>query len=187
MALKWLGDALCGGDSEQSQRELSGAASAVREYLANWRKYVGEVASRLKGVRQLFLVGRGTSMAAVGAGALVIKESDHFHAEGMSSAAFRHGPFEMLSAETFVGVFAGGKKTRELNLRLAMDIRAAGGDSEVIGKAAEMECFRVAECASGVRPILEILPVQMITIALAVLAGREAGKFDRATKITTTE
>jgi glucosamine--fructose-6-phosphate aminotransferase (isomerizing) len=187
MALKWLGDALCGGDSEQSQRELSGAASAVREYLGNWRKYVEQVALRLKGVRQLFLVGRGTSLAAVGAGALVIKESDHFHAEGMSSAAFRHGPFEMLSAETFVGVFAGEEKTRELNLRLSADVRAAGGASEVIGEATEMECFRVAESANSVRPILEILPVQMITIALAALAGREAGKFDRAAKITATE
>jgi glucosamine--fructose-6-phosphate aminotransferase (isomerizing) len=37
------------------------------------------------------------------------------------------------------------------------------------------------------RPILEMLPVQMITIALAALAGREAGKFERATKVTTTE
>ena len=37
------------------------------------------------------------------------------------------------------------------------------------------------------RPLLEMLPVQMITIALAALAGREAGKFERATKVTTTE
>jgi len=38
-----------------------------------------------------------------------------------------------------------------------------------------------------VQPILEILPVQMITIALAALANREAGKFERATKVTIVE
>jgi glucosamine--fructose-6-phosphate aminotransferase (isomerizing) len=45
----------------------------------------------------------------------------------------------------------------------------------------------VPECDAAIRPILEILPVQMITIALAALAGREAGKFERATKVTATE
>ena len=53
----------------------------------------------LNNTRHLFLVGRGASLASVATGALIIKESDHFHAEGMSSAAFRHGPFEMLEAK----------------------------------------------------------------------------------------
>jgi glutamine---fructose-6-phosphate transaminase (isomerizing) len=66
----------------------------------------------LGGIRHLFLVGRGSSLAAVGTGALMVKESDHFHAEGMSSAAFRHGPFEMLSPETFVFVFSANKDSR---------------------------------------------------------------------------
>ena len=57
--------------------------------------------------RHLFLVGQGASLAAVGTGAGIVKEADHFHGEGMSSAAFRHGPFEMLSDETFVLVFGG--------------------------------------------------------------------------------
>ena len=93
MMLQWLGDALCGQDAEPTRSKMKGAASAVAAYLADWKKRVADVAERLSGIRDLFLVGRGTSLAAVGAGALVIKESDHFHAEGMSSAAFRHGPF----------------------------------------------------------------------------------------------
>jgi glutamine---fructose-6-phosphate transaminase (isomerizing) len=47
--------------------------------------------------------------------------------------------------------------------------------------------LRLPKHSTAARPILEILPVQMITLALAALAGREAGKFERATKITTTE
>ena len=104
----------------------------------------------------------------------------------MSSASFRHGPFEMLSAETCVIVFAGDAKTRGLNLRLLKDIQQQGGRSELIGEKSPQKYFRVAE-HPGIRPILEILPAQMMTLALAVLAGREAGKFERATKITATE
>jgi glucosamine--fructose-6-phosphate aminotransferase (isomerizing) len=187
MMLQWLGDALCGQDAELSRSKMKEAGSAVAAYLADWKKRVADIAERLSGIRDLFLVGRGASLAAVGAGALVIKESDHFHAEGMSSAAFRHGPFEMLSGEVFVGVFSGDSKTRELNHGLLADIRQAGGRGEFIGETSTFESFRLPECDAAIRPILEMLPVQMITIALAALAGREAGKFERATKVTTTE
>ncbi len=187
MMLQWLGDALCGEEAEQCRRELKGAAPSAAAFLADWTTHVHDAAELLSGIRDLFLVGRGSSLAAVGAGALVMKESDHFHAEGMSSAAFRHGPLEMLSGETFVVVFAGDEKTRKLNEGLLRDVRQAGGRAELIGETSAFESFRLAPHAAAIRPILEMLPMQMITIALAALTGREAGKFVRATKITTTE
>jgi hypothetical protein len=39
----------------------------------------------------------------------------------------------------------------------------------------------------SIQPILEILPVQMITLALAAQMGREPGRFELATKVTTRE
>jgi len=187
MVLKFLGDILCQGDLEQSRRELKKAPSAADEYLSRWNDHVDVLARKLRRVGQLFLVGRGPSLAAVGTGALIIKESDHFHAEGMSSAAFRHGPFELLSGDTFVVVFSGDAKTRDLNRRLAADIQQAGGHAEFIGEDSPLDAFRLPEISESVRPILEILPVQMMTIALAALRNREAGKFERAAKITATE
>jgi len=187
MVLKWLADALCGGSAEQSRHELESSVGLVSTYLAAWRAHVAELASRLEGIEDLFVVGRGASLAAVGAGALIIKESAHFHSEGMSSAAFRHGPFEMLSGKIFVAVLAGDEKTLELNERLSRDIRDGGGHADIIGEDSSLASFRLADSGSGVRPILEILPLQMLTIALAALGGREAGKFERATKITTVE
>jgi len=187
MMLDWLACILTHGDVEQCREELGTAGRAAQEYLATWREHVSSIAGKLEGVRQLFVVGRGRSLAAVGAGSLVIKESDHFPAEGMSSAAFRHGPVEMLAKETFVLVFAGDEKTRDLNEGLVKDIQQSGGRGELVGENARLECFRLPKHGSRIRPIFEILPVQMMTIALAALAGREAGKFDRATKVTSTE
>lgn len=187
MALKWLGDVLCERDARQSRRELKHAPAAVAAYLADWKEYVHRLAERLNRIRHLFLVGRGASLAAVGTGALIVKESDHFHAEGMSSAAFRHGPLEMLSDETLVVVFSGDDRTRKLNHRLLADIQQEGGRAELVGETAALDCFRLAERSGSIRPILEILPIQMITLALAAQAGREPGKFELATKVTTTE
>jgi glucosamine--fructose-6-phosphate aminotransferase (isomerizing) len=187
MVLKFLGDVLCQRDPKQSRRELKITAPSVAEYLSRWRKHVELLANKLHRIRHLFFVGRGASLAAVGTGALIIKESDHFHAEGMSSAAFRHGPFEMLSQDTFVVVFSGDDKTRDLNQRLLSDIQQGGGRAEFVGENSSLAPFRLDNHGDSIRPILEILPVEMITIALAALVSREAGKFERATKVTTTE
>jgi glutamine---fructose-6-phosphate transaminase (isomerizing) len=187
MALKWLGDVLCQRDLGQSLEQLQAAAPAAAAYLADWKRHVKILTERLQRIRHLFFVGRGGSLAAVGTGALIVKESDHFHAEGMSSAAFRHGPFEMLSEETFVLVFAGDDRTRDLNHRLLDDIQQGGGHAELVGEASALECFRLADSGNRVRAILEILPIQMVTLALGALAGREPGKFELATKVTTTE
>jgi len=187
MALRWLGDILCEKDLRRTRRELKQACPAAASYLADWKDYVRSLADMLSNIRHLFMVGRGASLATAGTGALIVKESDHFYAEGMSSAAFRHGPFEMLGEEAFVLVFAGDAKTRDLNQRLLADIRQQDGRAELVDKDASVHAFRIAEHGPGVRQILEILPVQMITIALAAQAGREAGRFELASKITTTE
>jgi glucosamine--fructose-6-phosphate aminotransferase (isomerizing) len=47
--------------------------------------------------------------------------------------------------------------------------------------------LRIPACDAELLPILEILPVEMMTLALAGLAGREAGKFEHASKVTETE
>ena len=187
MALKWLGDILCQRNARESRRELDHVAPAVTSYLAGWKAHVASLTETLSRTRYLFLVGRGASLAAAGTGALIVKESDHFHAEGMSSAAFRHGPMEMLSEETLVVVFSGDDKTRDLNHGLLADIQKAGGRAELVGETSSLDCFRLADHGRSIRAIVEILPIQMITLALAALSGREPGKFERATKVTTTE
>lgn len=187
MALHWLGDIVCERDLRRTRQQLKAACPSVQGYLANWKKHVQDLAQMLQGIRHLFLVGRGSSLAAVGTGALIVKESDHFHAEGMSSAAFRHGPFEMLSDETFVLVFAGEHKTRDLNQRLFEDVREQQGRAELVSEDAECPPCAPPTAPRSIHPILEILPVQMVTLALAAQVGREPGRFELASKVTTKE
>lgn len=186
MALRMLGAVLSGEASSARLAEMEAAAEVFREYLIGWKRHVDELIEMMQGVRDVFLVGRGESFAAAQAGALTIKESTHFHAEGMSSAAFRHGPFEMLKDGIFVGVFAGNEKTRELNERLVKDVSGTAARAVLFAADAEGVC-RLPEGLNALSPMVEVLPVQMMTLALAALAGREAGKFERATKVTAVE
>lgn len=187
MAFRALGAALSNGNAAKALQEMEPAAALFGQYLASWRDHVEELADLLRGVTEIFLVGRGPSLASAQTGALTIKESTHFHAEGMSSAALRHGPLDMLKEGIFVGVFAGALPTRALNESLVRDVAATGAQAALISEDAKLTSCRLPGAPESLRPLLEMLPVQMMTLALASLTRREAGMFVRATKVTTTE
>lgn len=187
VALRWLADVVCGRDLDLAKAELDSASSSVEKYLVDWTSHVQQLGERLKDIRALFLVGRGPSLAAVGTGALIVKEADHFPAEGMSSAAFRHGPFEMIDGENFVVVFGGDRKSRDLNRGLFLDIRKHHGQAEWIGEDSDFPPLALPQTAPSVYPVLEVLPAQMITLALAAQVGREPGRFSLCSKVTTKE
>jgi glucosamine--fructose-6-phosphate aminotransferase (isomerizing) len=186
-ALAWLGEALTGHDPAPTCVDLERVPAAMAQYLAHWTEHVETLCRQLADVRHLLLVGRGPSLAAVGTGALIIKESAHFPAQGLSSAAFRHGPLEMASPDHFVLVYSGAAVTGELNARLADDIRAAGGRAALVRESPVVDVFALPPAAEVARPLLEILPAQMLSLALAKLKGHEPGHFERATKVTLTE
>ncbi|MEO6003657.1 MAG: SIS domain-containing protein [Opitutus sp.] len=182
--LEWLGGALCGDDLNVIIAELERGAPAVETYLTDWRKHVAELASVFTDIRHLFLTGRGASLATANTGALILKESTRFHAEGMSSPAFRHGPMEMVTPGVFAVVFDGHPATRALNQTLVRDIRTAGGRANLVGVESEIGAFRLPVVPARLLPVFEMLPIQMLSLALAALIGREPGRFERATKIT---
>ncbi len=183
--LHLLGTLFCGEDLQKMQAGLEQVAPTLEQYLEGWKDRIFEMSAALEGIRQIFLLGRGASLAAVGAGSLILKESVRFPSEGMSSAAFRHGPFEMLGPSTFAAVFAGAHKTKALQEKLLHDVRQAGGKAEWIGE--EAGPWMPPQLGDDFRSIAEIIPIQMMTLALAARAGVEAGRFARVSKVTTVE
>ena len=87
----------------------------------------------------------------------------------------------------FVGIFGGDGKTRSLNDGLLADVARTGAGCVMFAADSTQPSCRLPEVAGIAGPIAEILPIQMITLALAALAGREPGKFVRATKVTAVE
>lgn len=144
--------------------------------MRQWRSHVNFSGDCLKSTRHLFLAGRGQSLAAAETGGLILKESAHFHAEGMSSAAFRNGPFEMISPEVFVMTFADATPTRKPNRKLATDVRHEGGMAEVVDFNTPHGASRLPQAPESVRTLPETLPVQMVSLALAARKGHEAGR-----------
>jgi glutamine---fructose-6-phosphate transaminase (isomerizing) len=88
-------------------------------------------------------------------------------------------------------VFAGDPATADLNRRLVGEVRERGGRAVLVGMTGEDGVapgpFCLPSGPARLRPLLEILPVQMITLALAQLHGREAGALGGFPKVTTSE
>ncbi len=187
-ALHWLGTALTGGDTAAALAELAAVEAPMRAYLDKTDDHVAALAGLVPGVCAVFVTGRGVSLATAGTGGLILKESTRVPAEGMSCAAFRHGPLELIGEHVLVLVLAGEARVALLHRRLAADIVRGGGEAALIAATdATADVFRVPAVPDALLPLVEILPVQMLSLALAARDGREAGRFERATKITTAD
>jgi glucosamine--fructose-6-phosphate aminotransferase (isomerizing) len=187
LLLEWLGAHLIGADPCAARNELALAAPAAKQYLGRWQEHVSDLEVALKSVRRIFITGRGPSLAVAETGGLILKESVRYPAEGMSCAAFRHGPFEVLRKDVLVVVLTGAAHTGALNRRLIEDVRQAGGRAECIDDRDTATALRIPPVSDRLRPIMEILPIEMMTLALGIIVGREPGKFELATKVTATE
>lgn len=180
---------LAGGDWRGMLGAMRRAADGIASYQANWQERVAELEAKLGQVDQLLILGRGASMAAVWNGALINKEAAKCSFEGMHMADFRHGPLELASARLTLLALEGAPKTAGLNRELMRQVQAYGG--KVLWLAMrpdpELTTLQLPEVDESVRPLVEILPLQALTIVMAQRAGIEPGKFRHIGKVTVTE
>ena len=175
--------------SESVMQDMRIAAESMETYLANWDTHVQELDSLLGDFNQLFLIGRGTSMSAVWNGSLINKEAAKCAFEGMHAADFRHGPLEIVSEGVAALIFAGDPRTSALNRDLASEIISYGGNAILLDSVPDREIptILLPETSEVTRPLVEILPLQMLTLAMARRKNIEAGTFRHVSKITDRE
>jgi len=123
------------------------------------------------------------------AGALILKEAAKMGAEGSSAGQFRHGPLEAVAPGFAAVVFAMQGRTRDIDLRLAHDIAKFGGRVVVVGSDEELRQERIFYLALPLlhefcSPLLEIVPIQLLSWRIATEKGLQPGKFDKAKKVT---
>lgn len=179
---------IAGGNIEDERSELIDACDVLQHYLAAWQDSIGKW-ERLIGVPQrLFVIGRGPSLAAVKTGSLIIKESVKFVIEGMSAAQFRHGPLELADEHLTVVILAGSSDARTLNERLAIELREYSAGVVWLDTVPHdvLPTVLIPALPRAAMPIAEIIPLQLLSLALAAQTGVEAGVFRRIGKVTRT-
>ena len=99
---------------------------------------------------------------------------------------------ELADASLRAVVFAGGERTRALNLALAQDLAGRGARVVLVVPegAAEGEGvlpLAVGEAPAELLPILEIMPVHLLAFPLAAARGVTPGEFRYGAKVQSRE
>ncbi|RPJ25318.1 MAG: SIS domain-containing protein [Chloroflexi bacterium] len=179
--------ALLGRNVEAAHGELIQAASAMETYLANWERRVQQIGNAIGFPKRLATLGRGSSLASTYTGALILGEASKFMATPYQAGEFRHGPLELATPDLTALIFAGPQETRNLNLRLLKDLRGYQVNAFWVGSEKNEWQIEIPRVPSIGLPLVEILPLQLLSIHFAQQIGVEPGHFFRTGKITLAE
>jgi glutamine---fructose-6-phosphate transaminase (isomerizing) len=146
--------------------KMSETIAAARELSWEW----------LRDLSQIYVLGRGPSLASAYEGALLFNETAKLPSVPISSGNFRHGPVEVVDATFGAFVFATDPRTRSLDEALAAHIQQRGGRVHVV--SAEPGYFA---------PVVEIVPLQFAAYHLALMRGVTPGQFRYISLVTTSE
>ncbi len=172
------------------------AASILNQPLAEWEKIIDSICERLSlaieiavgtadewvefcaGARGIYCLGRGPSLASAHEAALLFHEASRTTAAALSTAQYRHGPVEVTDAGTRAIIFPSNGPTRDLDLALGADLESMGAQVRICDAPGVSDPFA---------PIVEIVPAQVATCALALSKGIDPGDFRYATLVTASE
>ena len=190
LALHLLGSAVAG--------RLDAAGDQVRQLLPTFASHTERNVAAIKQWdnflhpdSNIYLLGRGPSVASTLEGALLFHEVAKAPAVAMPIASFRHGPVEVVDARFRGFVFAPEDNTRDLNLAMAEDLVRFGGQTRLIGPSSSLPpSLSVCETPAlpgTLAPLFEIVPLQVAALRLAILRGIEPGSFRYAPQVAVDE
>lgn len=190
-ALYLLTCALVGQPLDGAVAAIHAAADEIEHNLSRWTKQAQGLAVTLPDDGLLVFLGRAASEGSALSSALILNESAKVFAAGMTGSMFRHGPVEVLDERTAVFVFAGSGPTREINGQLAAYLVGLQGRVIVVGplgnEVAGASFISVESDDPWTLPLVEIVPIQLLAVALCERRGIVPGSFRFLRKVATHE
>jgi glucosamine--fructose-6-phosphate aminotransferase (isomerizing) len=165
---------------------LEHTADAMDLYLRDWRGRTEQLKVALGLPDRLYFLARGASLAAAEYGALIAKEAARWPVEAQSAAQFRHGPMELADGRLSVIVVAGREPTAwKHNRALFDDLKRYGARPFWLDADGKDGPFSIPGVPADASWIVEALPLQLLSVALAEQSGIPPGEFRHLQKVTT--
>lgn len=182
------------GQREGLEADIAGLAVAIGQTRADFETQSTGILDFIGHTAPITFIGRGASYSSATMAALVTAEAAKAHTTALTGAQFRHGPLELVRAGFSCVMFMGDDGTGELNYKTAMDIARFGGRCLIIEpddlNTAENENIRrlsLPRVAPALLPVLEIIPIQLLMMPMAIARGFEPAKFLNGSKVTVIE
>lgn len=141
----------------------------------------------------IYFIGRGIDYALCMEGSLKLKEISYIHSEAYAAGELKHGTISLISEETPVIVVATSDELYLKTISNAKEVKARGAyvilvtDKEVINEGVYDELISIPKVTEELRPILTIIPLQLISYEVAKLKGNDIDKPKNLAKSVTVE
>ncbi|MEK6778817.1 MAG: glutamine--fructose-6-phosphate transaminase (isomerizing), partial [Candidatus Deferrimicrobiota bacterium] len=159
--------------------DLSELPRKIEEVL-NAEDAIAMLARKYKDATDFLYLGRGISYPIALEGALKLKEISYIHAEGYPAGEMKHGPIALIDERMPVLVLCAQGDTYEKTLSNLEEARTRGGRVIGVGTEGDAELAEKSEdvlflppCGRFARPILEVVPLQLLAYHMAVLKGTD--------------
>jgi glucosamine--fructose-6-phosphate aminotransferase (isomerizing) len=155
---------------------------------------LARLAEKYRDARDFLFLGRGTNYPIALEGALKLKEISYIHAEGYAAGEMKHGPIALIDDGVPVVVVAPKGHGYEKVLSNLAEVRArkgrilavaTEGDELITGQCDDV--LRVPEAAALVQPFLTVLPLQLLSYAIAIAKGNDVDQPRNLAKSVTVE
>lgn len=141
----------------------------------------------------IYFIGRGIDYALCMEGSLKLKEISYIHSEAYAAGELKHGTISLISEGTPVIVVATSDELYLKTISNAKEVKARGAyvilvtDKEVINEGVYDKLISIPKVIEELRPILTIIPLQLISYEVAKLRGNDIDKPKNLAKSVTVE
>lgn len=173
--------------------ELRRLPSAVEQALT-CNDQVKAVAEKYVEARNVLYLGRQYNFPTALEGALKLKEISYIHAEGYPAAEMKHGPIALVDDATPSVFIVPQGTTYDKVMANMEEVKARGGpvialadseDKQVTAVADDV--IRVPQVQGFLQPIVNAIPLQLLSYHIAVLRGCDVDKPRNLAKSVTVE
>ncbi|HWP81049.1 MAG TPA: glutamine--fructose-6-phosphate transaminase (isomerizing) [Bacteroidota bacterium] len=187
------GKGMSAKDAAVLTKELASLPEKVTRILAD-ASAVKRVAQEFRDSSHFLYLGRGANFPVALEGALKLKEISYIHAEGYPAAEMKHGPIALID-ENMPVVFVTPKdaiyekvmsNVQEVRARKGRIIAVANEDDYEIDALAEF-VIRVPRTYGFFGPILNVIPLQLLSYYMAVARGTNVDQPRNLAKSVTVE
>ena len=173
--------------------ELSELPRKIEEVLKT-EAAIAVIARKFMDTTDFLYLGRGISYPIALEGALKLKEISYIHAEGYPAGEMKHGPIALIDERMPVLVLCARGETFEKTLSNLEEARTRGGRIIAVGTEGDSllrekaeEVLLLPPCGRYARPILEVVPLQLLAYHMAVLKGTDIDQPRNLAKSVTVE
>ncbi len=167
--------------------------SVVEEVLSRESEAVA-AAEEIKGVSDVYFIGRGLDYAIAMEGSLKLKEISYLHSEAMPAGELKHGTLALITDGVPVIVILTQRAVYDKTISAVQEVKARGGkiiavaydtDTE-IGKYADI-VMRIPDIEDLLGPVAAVVPLQLLAYHVARMAGHDIDQPRNLAKSVTVE